>query len=704
MSFKEGSTSLGTANLVNGVAKLSTTFPAAGAQSITVAYGGDAKDQPVSVVFSLTVGQASATLSFSNLSATYDGSPHAAVVTTSPAGLSGVTVSYSQNGTAVAAPTSAGSYQVSASLANSNYTATAITGTLIIHQATPTIKWASPPNIAFGTPLGAGQLDATAPVAGNFTYAPAAGKVLAPGKGQVLSVTFSPTDSTDYTTGTRSTTLTVLPPPLHIVSITPAGGSFSALPGGEIVVTFNEPLAGLNPDDPTGGGFTHNPSAVFLSPRGPSGAFLAPSGLNIGSTHINATLVYHVNADGSSTITLIPHAPLATDVYLITVAGTLTSTQGASVTSATGLTGPEYSTFTIKPSTRNNTPLKIVSVTTLHASVSIANGAVIPQPDTIAIGFNKPVDFLTTTTSTVQLLAGPSNTPVSAAVAYSPTTRTVYLTPESTLAPGKTYTIRVDKSVTDDQNFPNPDTSLTLGSVFTTRFSVRTAGVGAGKGPLVALTTNGHLQASPGYGPARTSPFGYASIPFSETVNLSSLGRYSAMLVPQQGGLNNNAFDAANTPLNAQVAFNPNLNELILVPTVLLGNDIYLYELSNMKAVNGDPLVNPGGSLPIFDTFKLSVPTAQAAVLPSAAVISEIGTATTTGTTTAAATVQQSSRSLASAESGPSARSALPMLASSRATLATTRPRVIPQSGYRPLVSWLAALDELAAESKQPSM
>ena len=51
---------------------------------------------------------------------------------------------------------------------------------------------------------GATQLDATASVPGTFTYTPAAGTVLNAGKGQTLSVTFTPTDTTDYTTATAT--------------------------------------------------------------------------------------------------------------------------------------------------------------------------------------------------------------------------------------------------------------------------------------------------------------------------------------------------------------------------------------------------------------------------------------------------------------------------------------------------------------------
>jgi hypothetical protein len=45
--------------------------------------------------------------------------------------------------------------------------------------------------------LSATQLDATASVAGTFVYSPAPGIALDAGNNQTLSVTFTPTDTTD---------------------------------------------------------------------------------------------------------------------------------------------------------------------------------------------------------------------------------------------------------------------------------------------------------------------------------------------------------------------------------------------------------------------------------------------------------------------------------------------------------------------------
>ena len=75
---------------------------------------------------------------------------------------------------------------------------------------TPILIWATPASITYGTPLSGTQLNASANVAGTFAYSPAAGTVLAAGT-QTLSVTFTPNDSADYTTATKSVSLAVLP-------------------------------------------------------------------------------------------------------------------------------------------------------------------------------------------------------------------------------------------------------------------------------------------------------------------------------------------------------------------------------------------------------------------------------------------------------------------------------------------------------------
>lgn len=147
------------------------------------------------VVRSFAVAKAPTTITLGNLSHTYDGAAKSASAATAPAKLSGLSISY--NG-APSAPTNAGSYQVVASLENNNYTAPNATGTLTIRKAIPTVTWADPASIAYGTALGGDQLNASADVPGAFTYSPPAGTILPAGNGQQLSATFTPTDTANY--------------------------------------------------------------------------------------------------------------------------------------------------------------------------------------------------------------------------------------------------------------------------------------------------------------------------------------------------------------------------------------------------------------------------------------------------------------------------------------------------------------------------
>ncbi|HYY95028.1 MAG TPA: MBG domain-containing protein [Pyrinomonadaceae bacterium] len=90
------------------------------------------------VTRSFTIAKASATISLSNLYYLYDGQPHGATATTNPAGLSGVSFSYVGTTLAYnspAPPTAAGTYTVTASLANNNYAATPASATFVINAA-----------------------------------------------------------------------------------------------------------------------------------------------------------------------------------------------------------------------------------------------------------------------------------------------------------------------------------------------------------------------------------------------------------------------------------------------------------------------------------------------------------------------------------------------------------------------------------------
>ncbi|MBX2955424.1 MAG: hypothetical protein KF846_04675 [Cyclobacteriaceae bacterium] len=64
-----------------------------------------------------------------------------------------------------------------------------VTGTTVnpVNKATPTVTWATPAAITYGTALECYPLNATASVGGTFVYTPAAGAVLNRGSQSSLS-------------------------------------------------------------------------------------------------------------------------------------------------------------------------------------------------------------------------------------------------------------------------------------------------------------------------------------------------------------------------------------------------------------------------------------------------------------------------------------------------------------------------------------
>ena len=134
---------------------------------------------------------------------------------------------------------------------STDYTAASATATINVLQATPTISWSNPANFVYGTALNGTQLGATANVPGIFTYTPAAGTVLGAGDNQTLSVTFAPTDSTDYATASATATINVLQATPTISWSNPANIVYgTALSGTQLDATANVP-----------GIFTYTPAA-----------------------------------------------------------------------------------------------------------------------------------------------------------------------------------------------------------------------------------------------------------------------------------------------------------------------------------------------------------------------------------------------------------------------------------------------------------
>ena len=87
-----------------------------------------------------------------------------------------------------------------------------------VQRITPVVTWSPPAALVYGQPLTAAQFEVSADVPGSFEYSPALGTVLHAGTSQPLTVTFTPEDTTTYSTLTRTAPVTVAPAPLTIAA------------------------------------------------------------------------------------------------------------------------------------------------------------------------------------------------------------------------------------------------------------------------------------------------------------------------------------------------------------------------------------------------------------------------------------------------------------------------------------------------------
>lgn len=106
-------------------------------------------EEAAALTAAIEITPADVTVSFGNLAQIYDGTAKTASVTTSPAGVAGVSLSYAPD----AAPTNAGDYTVTAALSNGNYVLSGpTTATLVIEKATAQVTLSDLTRIFDGTP------------------------------------------------------------------------------------------------------------------------------------------------------------------------------------------------------------------------------------------------------------------------------------------------------------------------------------------------------------------------------------------------------------------------------------------------------------------------------------------------------------------------------------------------------------------------
>ena len=289
-----------TSSAVSGSPSLTTTATstsAVGTYPITASVGtlAAANYSFTFVAGTLTVTQASTTITCSPVAITYGTSLSLTQLNCTSGGVTGNFVLTPTVGTVLPAGTQSISVAFTPTDTADYKTATASVS-LTVNQATPTITWATPATVPAGTALSATQLDATANVPGTFVYTPASGAI-PPAGTQTLSVTFTPTDTTDYSTATATVALTVNNLPVS-VSVTPVSSTLSASGTQQFTATVS------NTSNTT---VTWSISPVGAGSISATGLYTAPATIPIQQTvTVTATSQADTTQSTSATVTLVP--------------------------------------------------------------------------------------------------------------------------------------------------------------------------------------------------------------------------------------------------------------------------------------------------------------------------------------------------------------------------------------------------------------
>jgi hypothetical protein len=354
-------TALGAAQL-NATANVAGTFsysPAAGTMlgagshtlSVTFTPDDAANYNGSSANVSVTVNRAQSAINWSNPADVVYGTALGAAQLNATANVTG-TFSYSP---AAGAALNAGSHTLSVTFTPddaANYDGSSANVSVTVTKAASTINWANPVDVVYGTALGGSQLNATANVAGTFTYSPAAGTVLGAGS-QTLAVTFTPDDAANYNGSSASVTLNVAKAATSVTWSNPAGIVYgTALGGAQLNATAN--VAGTFAYSPAAGTvlgagsqtltvmFTPDESANYASATAnvsiavgkaaPVITWATPAGITYGTmlsgTQLNAT----ANVNGSFVYTVPAASELGAGPHDLSV--TFTPADGANYTTA----------------------------------------------------------------------------------------------------------------------------------------------------------------------------------------------------------------------------------------------------------------------------------------------------------------------------------------------------------------------------------
>src|SRR5208282_5542034 len=337
------------------------------------------------------------------------------------------------------------------------------TGNTYVQKTTPVLACANPLDITYGTALDGTQLDATANVAGTFTYTPAAETVLGAGNNQTLSVLFTPTDTTDYTTASATVTVNVAQATPTVVSVNAVNLTYgTALANSQLSGTATWIVGGTSFTVP--GTFTYTSAAgsVLGAANGQSEAVTFTPTDNTDYTTASSTVTVNVgqatptvaivNAVNLTYGTALANSQLSgTATWIVggtsfTVPGTFTYTSAAGSVLGAANGQSEAVTFTPTDNTDYTTASSTVTVNVGQATptvsvnpvnitygTTLANGQLTGSAIWTVNGTSVTVPGTFTYTSAAGTVLNASASGQSEAVTFTPSATTDYTTASSTV-------------------------------------------------------------------------------------------------------------------------------------------------------------------------------------------------------------------------------------------------------------------------------
>ena len=348
ISYTSGALSIATVDaatgLVTAVSAGTTTITAT--QALAAGYNNTGSNTYV-----LTVGKATPTVTWATPSAITYGTALSATQLNATGSVPGTIVYSPASGTTP----SVGTSTLTATFTptdTANYDGASGTVSLIVNKATPTVTWATPSAITYGTALSATQLNATGSVPGTIVYSPASGTTPSVGT-STLTATFTPTDTANYNGASRTVSLVVSKATPTVTWETPSGISYgNALSETQLNATASvavaivySPASGTTPGVGTStltATFTPTDTANYNGASGtvslvvskatPSLTWATPSAITYGTalsaTQLNAT------ASVAGAIVYSPASGTTPSVGTQTLTATFTPTDTANYDSA----------------------------------------------------------------------------------------------------------------------------------------------------------------------------------------------------------------------------------------------------------------------------------------------------------------------------------------------------------------------------------